>query len=326
MAESNFSIDPNVVWRTTSGFNVVIGTAGVLSNIMALSAIHFAIKDLTPKYIFLASLSVSDSLKAVVIVLFSLLKPGMDEECALAMMILGGLMSAIYIVVLGNLALLAFDLFVAICKPLYYGMILTQRRTKGMIIAIWVIALVLGLTQLWVRGIFLVTTKAGFCSALVISSAKRIWTIGICIFCGGFGLLCLIFYGKVLHEVLGIKRRIEPSSGHFSSHQKNKKAIKTILLVNGTMGLFMLPGFSINLFLDKKSTEYLVSRPITITWSLLNCIADPVIYSFRMSEIRNGYQKMLAAIRELFDRRHITNAHRLSSNTRKKTSTLTTID
>ena len=36
MVESNFSIDPNVVWRTTSGFNVVIGTAGVLSNIMAL--------------------------------------------------------------------------------------------------------------------------------------------------------------------------------------------------------------------------------------------------------------------------------------------------
>ena len=326
MAEANFSIDPNVVWRTTSGFNVVIGTAGVLSNIMALSAIHFAIKELTPKHVFLSSLSISDSLIAVVISLFSLLKPGMDEDCAPALMIFGGMVSAMYFVVIGNLTLLAFDLYVAICKPLYYEMILTPRRTKGMIVAIWGIALVIGYSPLWGRGVFLGTLKTGFCSDPVISAAKRIWRISMCVFCGCSGLASLIFYAKVLREVLGIKERVEPNSAHLGSQQKHKKAIKTILLVTGTMLLFMLPAFSINLLLDKKSIEYMVSRPITITWSLLNCIADPLIYSFRMGEIRAGYKKILAAIRKPADTTYNTVALRKTSDIRSNASALTNVD
>ena len=277
------------VQRITEIIDIVLGLVGVLLNLLALIAMRLGIKDLQPKHRFLITLNISDILVTLSFVVTRLLRLWRMDVCNVTdilhcFMFIGSASLASSLVYLG------YDMFVAICKALRYEAIMTKRRTKIAILLLWSWSITIGVSFILCRVPDMAKTNKGFCDVdggmclhfLIVYRGH----IGLCV------LAINILYGRVLWEVWHMKRMVQPSQDQ--SVQDNirsaKKAITTILLIVGTQAIFLFPAY----ITFSLGSELETIHSICVNWSMLNYIADPLIYSVRMSELRAGYKKLFS--------------------------------
>ena len=273
----------------TDSIDIVLGLVGVLLNILALIALRLGINDLQPKHRFLITLNISDILMALGIVIVRVLRLCSMNVCNV-IELLHCLMFIGFASLTSSLVYLGCDLFVAICKALRYEAIMTKRRITIAILVLWSWSIAIGVSFLLCRVPDMAKTNKGFCKA---RGGMCLHFLAIFLgHCGLCALAIVIFYGRVLWEVWHMAKMVQPSQGQSAQDNTKsaKKAITTILLIVCTLGIFLLPAYSTTFL----GPEFETIRRICVNWSMLNSIADPLIYSVRMSELRAGYKKLFS--------------------------------
>ena len=278
---------------------VDIGLCAValICNPLALVALRLGVKELQPKHRFLMNLHLSDMIIASTTILIELLAIYGIQWCNIYDMMFGVLCMG-YSGMASTLACLGFDLYIAICHALRYDSIMTYKRVNITLVLSWTWSAIIGMSFILCRFQNMPVSGKTFCEE---SGMCVVFLVMFGSHCCLSSFLLLGFYFKVQLTVWRMSKTVQPShtvSSQATSIESAKKAFLTIWLIEATMVVFLAPGFVAIFFRGKNSWPYIrLIYHICADWASLNCIADPIIHSFRMSDIRAGFKRLLALLK-----------------------------
>ena len=260
--------------------DVTFGTTGVALNIAALASMYFGLRELRPFHRFLICLSISDIAAPIMFVTATFLNH--LPECSGPRLFLkcGNYIS--YLLLGGNIFLLALDLYLAICRPLHYQNIMTPRCCANLICLVIVLACLIGTIDIYARPISMLKTGEDFCGSNVSIIANRSSRYVVASYITLLAIGIITFYVKIIreiHKIVPVQQNVEGQNVGQRRRPSNWKSIRTVLMVAGTMVLFLTPIYIIHAMQHVLGSNYHFYKHISKTWSLLNDICDPLIYS-----------------------------------------------
>ncbi|XP_071885561.1 olfactory receptor 14C36-like [Anas platyrhynchos] len=192
------------------------------------------------------------------------------------------------------LTLMSYDCYVAICKPLHYGCLLGSRACAQMAVAAWGSGVLYAL--LHTANTFSLPLCQGnavdqfFCeipSILKLSCTDSyLREIGLLTFSGFLFLGCFVFilfsYVQILRAVL-----------RMPSKQGRHKAFSTCLPHLAVVSLFLSTGMFAYLKPPSISSPSL-NLVMTVLYSVMPPAVNPLIYSMRNQELKNGIRKVMS--------------------------------
>ena len=278
----------------TRPVNLGLCIAGAVLNIIALVAIKFAQTNTKlPKHLFLISLNLSDILISVssavtdVIILSDVQWCRIDHQ--MNFFIFTG-----YAALVSSLVCLGFDLYIALCFPLRYQSIMTSRRATIAIVALWIWSAMVASCLFPCQWLSMASSGKDFCNA-----PPTLCTLFLGIYVGHCSIcacMIILLYFKVFCTICRMSSVVTPyqSAATDANAKSTRKSLVTVFLIGITLAIFLLPLYFALLL--PQSKYYGIIIDICLNWSMLNNIADPLIYSFRMSDIRKGYTKMFTCM------------------------------
>ncbi|XP_075037415.1 olfactory receptor 1-like [Mixophyes fleayi] len=269
---------------------------GIMVNIVIIAVICLDSRLHTPMYLFLCNLSFVDICYTTVTVpkLLDILRSGNNTvsflECLTQMhfFFIAGITEDALLFVMG------YDRFIAICHPLHYHRILSKKICIMLIITIWLYAYSTAMTYIFsvlkMSFCHSVTIHHFFCEPIALVSIScsgsnmfyiityvNIVLLGICPF-----LSNVISYIKIISVILHIKSR-DGRRKAFSTCSSHL-TVMVIYYVNG-ISVFMIPPSDQNNFLE---------QILTVLYTTLIPMVNPLIYSLRNKEIKRALQRLLA--------------------------------
>ncbi|XP_070623081.1 olfactory receptor 14A2-like [Erythrolamprus reginae] len=193
---------------------------------------------------------------------------------------------------LSLLTVMAYDRYVAICNPLHYEMVMNWKACTEIIILAWIISLFYG--TLHTTGTFSIV----FCSNVINQFFCEIpqllklscsdfnpFELGIVVASVIAGLGCFTFiiisYAMIFKAVLKIP-----------SEQGRQKALSTCFPHLTVVLIFLLTGFFAYLRPPSNTPSYL-DFGLSVLYSLLPPLFNPIIYSMRNKNIKFVLSKLL---------------------------------
>ena len=309
---------------------LVLGFIAITINILSLFALFHIRNRLNSHYRLIISLSISDLLVGVSILLYvtnKVINPipvyshepynNGSERCTF--IFLRALNTTALNISLLNLMGMSIDHYLAINKPLHYPKLMNLQRVRLMICILWVAAFLCGYLGVF-ASIFwyheLKHENNTYCHvALDKPFHEEFITMGIAAVC----LFVMVFiYTKIYRTV---SQRMAPGVRHQvkSEERRNRRALITTLLILGSFVLCWIPGclFQIIMIISVKNTfieRDLIVKLVQADYYffdllLLNSICDPIIYTVRTYEVQLGYRRMFSACfkRPYLDRKRCSN-------------------
>lgn len=293
-----------------NAISVALGLVATLSNILLLLALTQVQSTLSSYFKLLMSLSISDVLMGIILVLHKTSKilvlphrvglgPWDDRLRSRCInMVIRALFATSLNSTLLNLMAMALDHYIAILRPLHYNIYVNNRRRNILIALVWVIAALLGFSNFF-SGIKLKDKlpMLNYCEVISLSYYQE----EFCTFVLALLCCCTItyIYITIYMEVRKQQRReLQPRD-----FKKNKKAFVTTLLILGSFILCWLPLclFQVSMIIqvqvdrtkvDKIAEVYYKADKYLLNLLSLNAICDVLIYAFRLKEIRQGYNSL----------------------------------
>ncbi|XP_032093288.1 olfactory receptor 14J1-like [Thamnophis elegans] len=268
--------------------------ATLTGNFLIISAVVFDYHLHTPMYFFLMILAIQDV--ASVSVLF----PNIMINYVLnnRYMSYSGCVTQVLFFIsfvgcdVALLTVMAYDRYVAICKPLQYELIMNRRACIQMVGSVWIAGFFYG--GLHTGGTFAST----FCSNVVnqffceipqllqlACSDLFLAEIGALIFSALAGVVILIFILVTYIQIFSAVLRIP-------SVQGRKKALSTCLPHVTVFSVFVTIGCFAYLRSPPQKPSHL-DLAITIMYSIIPPMLNPLIYSLRNKEIKKALSKLL---------------------------------
>uniref|UniRef100_A0A8B9P586 Olfactory receptor n=1 Tax=Apteryx owenii TaxID=8824 RepID=A0A8B9P586_APTOW len=274
-------------------FSLFLGIylAALLGNGLIITAIAFDHHLHTPMYFFLLNLSLLDLGTVSTTVPKSMANSLWDTRaisysgCAaqvfLVVFLLGGEYSL--------LTVMAYDRFVAICRPLHYGTLMGSRGCVRMAAALWTSVFLC--SALHTANTFSIPLCQGntvdqfFCEVPQIlklsCSDSYLREVGVCLFFGCF-IFIVLSYVQIFTAVLRIP-----------SEQGQHKAFSMCLPHLAVVSLFL----STVMFAYLK--PHSVSSPavdlvVAVLYSVVPPAVNPLIYSMRNKELKNALRKVIS--------------------------------
>ncbi|XP_059115107.1 olfactory receptor 5B12-like [Peromyscus eremicus] len=265
----------------------LLGNLGMIMLILLDSRLH------TPMYIFLSNLSLVDCVYASavtpkVIEGFLTEHKIMYNECAAQMFFF----IAFAIIEVFLLASMAFDRYVAVCKPLHYSTTMTTTKCTLLVAGSYIS----GLLQSSIHVVF--TFHLSFCQSNVINhffcdippllaiSCSDIYINEIILFMlAGFNVTLtllvilssylLIFVAILrMHSAEGRKKAISTCSSHLT----------TVYIFYGTIiFMYLQPSTSHSMDTDKVASVF---------YTMIIPMLNPLVYSLRNKEVKNAFKKV----------------------------------
>ncbi|XP_015275355.1 PREDICTED: olfactory receptor 14A16-like [Gekko japonicus] len=264
-------------------------------NLLVISAVAYDQHLHVPMYFFLMNLALQDFGQVSVIIPKSMINYFMNTRH----ISYSGCVAQVFFFlffVASNFFLLvfmAYDRYVAICNPLHYKMVMNTQTCIQMIASSWAIGIVYAV--LHTRGTFTVTFCSNIvnqffceiprllklsCSDLYLIEIRAILLTIVII-----GFACFVFiivtYVYIFTAVLRIP-----------SVQGRQKAFSTCLPHLIVFSTFLFTGTFAYLRPTSDTPSYL-DLALTILYSMLPPVLNPVIYSMRNREIKNAMFKLL---------------------------------
>ncbi|XP_040267016.1 olfactory receptor 2G3-like [Bufo bufo] len=258
------------------------GNCLLLITVMLSLALH------TPMYFFLSSLSFIDigfSSTVVPVILRNTLSA--DKSISVR----GCVFQMFFSLVLGVaecvlLAVMAYDRFVAICKPLHYNIIMNMRFCIILAMIPWIFGLINSFIQVSI------TWQLPFCRshhlnnffcevpAFLRLSCRDPWlneiamyvAAGIIVLCSF--LLTLISYVFIISAIL----RIRSSQGRHAVFSTCTSHLTVVILYYGTlMFIYLQP---------RSSHSPETDKAVSVLYTLVTPMLNPIIYSIRNKEVK----------------------------------------
>ncbi|KAM8962496.1 olfactory receptor 1F1-like [Pelodytes ibericus] len=187
---------------------------------------------------------------------------------------------------------MAFDRYLAICKPFHYQRILNRKYCVLVILGMWVNGCLNSLS------VTIVTSKISFCYPNIVyqfycdvKDLSKIFCSNlrfqVIIYIDGFIFVCcpcmctVISYYKIIRIVLAIK-----------SADGRRKAFSTCSSHLMVLLLFYGSGVSVNFRNSSKQTDIL-DQVFTVLYTTVTPMMNPLIYSLRNKEITSGLRRLV---------------------------------
>ncbi|XP_014682223.3 olfactory receptor 4A47-like [Equus asinus] len=263
----------------------------VVGNMLIVVTVSFSKTLNSPMYFFLASLSIMDAIYSSSITprLISDLFFGEStisfQSCMIQLFtehFSSG--SGVF-----NLLVMAYDRYVAICKPLHYLVIMRRWVCIVLLVVCWVGGFLHSIIQL--------STIYGlpFCGPNVIDHffcdmypllkfiCADTYVIGVLVVANG-GLICtivflllLISYGVILHSLKNL------------SHKGRRKALQTCGSHITVVVFFFVPCIFTYV---RPAKTFPIDKPLSVFYTVVTPMLNPLIYTLRNSEMTNAMKQL----------------------------------
>ncbi|XP_069630597.1 olfactory receptor 14C36-like [Haliaeetus albicilla] len=278
------------------GLFLGIYLAALLANGLIITTVACDHRLHTPMYFFLLNLSLLDLGSISTTVPKAMANSLWDTRaisypgCAAQLFLFVFLMSAEYFI----LTVMAYDRYVAICKPLHYGTLLGSRACVHMAAAAW------GCGFLYAVLHTANTFSLPFCRGNVVDqffceipqilklacSGAYLREVGVLVVAVGLAVGCFVFivlsYGQILRAVLRIP-----------SEQGQHKAFSTCLPHLAVVSLFISTAMIAYLKPPSISSPTL-DLAVALLYSVVPPALNPLIYSMRSHEIKDALRKLFS--------------------------------
>ncbi|ELK02250.1 olfactory receptor 2D3 [Pteropus alecto] len=273
---------------------LIIYLLTVFGNLLIIVLIHTDSRLHTPMYFFLKNLSFTDLCFSTTIVpqmLFHLLvmrKTISFAGCSLQMiffLVAGATESSL-------LAVMSYDRYVAVCKPLHYSTIMTQRVCVQLTIGSWASGTLVSLVDttftlcLSYHGQNIINHY--FCeppALLKLASEETykaemaIFTMGVVILLGPLSLI-LFSYWNIICTVI----QVQSGEGRFKIFSTcGSHFIVVVFFYGSTIFTYMRP-------ISKKMNEG--DKVISVFYSVITSMMNPFIYSLRNKDVKEAFRKV----------------------------------
>ena len=268
--------------------NVLLSITAFLENVLVLFALRKDSSLHPPSKLLLRSLAVTDLCAG----LFSeppsvtLLMTVVNEHwniCSCLAVIVFTTSTILSLVSLLTLTAVSVDRLLALLLGLRYRQVVTLKRTRFIIIAFWVLP----------AGF---TTASLFWKLRIILSYRAIVT-SVCLVTSTFSHT-KIFFTLRRHQNQVQDHFQQPNQTNQLNIARFRKAVSTALWLQFTLIVCYLPlVISGNLFRKtKRSSSYIVAFSYTFTLVLLNSSLNPILYCWKIDEVRQAMKETIRKI------------------------------
>ncbi|XP_069856156.1 olfactory receptor 10J3-like [Dipodomys merriami] len=288
----------NFQWHHRLTFFVVFLTLYLLTlsgNVIIVTIIRLDRHLHTPMYFFLSMLSISETCYTVTIIprmLFGLLSPQQTisfQGCAtqLFFYLMFGANNCFLLTAMG------YDRYVAICNPLRYSVIM--GKTACLYLASGSLGIGLGIATVQVTSVF----GLPFCDGFVIShffcdvrpllklsctdtTVNEIITLVISV-CVLVLPMCLVFISYVL--IISTILKIASSEGRKKAFATCASHLTVVIIHYGCASIVYLK--------PKSQSSVGQDRLISVTYTVITPLLNPVVYSLRNKEVKDAVRRVL---------------------------------
>ncbi|XP_034642640.1 olfactory receptor 14A16-like [Trachemys scripta elegans] len=274
---------------------LLIYLAGLMGNLLIITAIALDHHLHTPMYFFLVNLSIIDLGSICVTIPKSMINSLMNTR----LISYPGCVTQVFLLLvfiaadLALLTIMAYDRHVAICQPLHYERVMNRKACVQMAASAWITGIVYSAVHTGN------TFSLSFCQSNVINqffceipqllklacSDSYLSEVGLLAFCMFLGLNCFVFifvsYVQIFKTVLRIP-----------SEQGRHKAFSTCLPHLTVISLLLFTAMFDYLKLTSSSASYL-DLLVGILYAVVPPMMNPFIYSMRNKEIKAALKKLI---------------------------------
>ncbi|XP_014429243.2 olfactory receptor 14A16-like [Pelodiscus sinensis] len=274
---------------------LVLYLAALMGNLLILIAITLDHRLHTPMYFFLGNLSIIDLGCISVTIPKSMVNSLLDTR----LISYPACVTQVFFFVvftaadLALLTLMAYDRYVAICRPLHYERVMNRGACVHMATSAWITAIVY--SALHTGNTFTLP----FCQSNVVDqffceipqllklacSDSFLSEVGLIAFGVFLNLNCFVFIIVSYVQIFRVVLRIPSEQGWH-------KAFSTCLPHLTVVSLFLCTGFFEYLKPTSSSASYL-DLTVTVVYSLVPPMMNPVIYSLRNKELQVALKKLI---------------------------------
>uniref|UniRef100_A0A3Q2L1H3 G-protein coupled receptors family 1 profile domain-containing protein n=1 Tax=Equus caballus TaxID=9796 RepID=A0A3Q2L1H3_HORSE len=237
----------------------------VLGNLLIIILIFVDSQLHTPMYFFLRNLSFADLCFSTSIVP-QLLVHFMVKKKTISFL---GCMTQIIVFLLVGctecalLAVMSYDRYVAVCKPLHYSTIMTQQMCLQLTIGSWVSGALVSLLA----------------SADTYSTEMAIFAMGVLILLAPVSLI-LVSYWNIISTVI----QIQSGEGRLKAFSTcGSHLIVVVLFYGSAIFTYMRP--------NSKTTKE-QDKTISVFYTVVTPMLNPIIYSLRNKDVKGSLRKL----------------------------------
>ena len=275
----------------------VIYVSIILGNLLIIVAVVSSQRLHTPMYFFLANLSFLEILYTSSVVP-KMLEGFLQEAaisvagCLLQFFIFGSLATAECFL----LAVMAYDRYLAICRPLRYPVLMSHRLCWLLAGAAWVLCLFMSVTET------VIAMRLPFCGHRVVSHFTCEILAVLKLACGDTSISeVFLLVGAILllpvplaficlsyTLILATTLRVPSAAGRRKAFSTCSAHLAVVMLFYGTV-IFM--------YMKPKSKEARISDEVfTVLYAVVTPMLNPVIYSLRNKEVKEAARKVWGRI------------------------------